>query len=248
MSWLNETLVGFDLETTGTDPAESRIVTAALVEAKGGEVFREQAWLADPGVPIPAEAAAIHGVSTERAVAEGRPAAEVADEVAAALCHHWRAGVPVVVFNAPFDLSLLEAELARYGLAPLAERLGGGRPGPVLDPLAIDRAVDKYRKGSRTLQSACAVYGVELNGAHRAGNDALAALRVALALGRTYPAQVGDCEPADLHQRQVDWYRDWADGLQSWLRRSKDPAAVVDGSWPARRLPGAADVPAPQRR
>ncbi|QMU75971.1 hypothetical protein GXW83_09710 [Streptacidiphilus sp. PB12-B1b] len=102
MSWLNETLVGFDLETTGTDPAESRIVTAALVEAKGGEVVRERGWLADPGVPIPEEAAAIHGVSTARAVAEGRPVVEVADEVAAALCYHWRAGVPVVVFNAPF--------------------------------------------------------------------------------------------------------------------------------------------------
>jgi DNA polymerase-3 subunit epsilon len=234
MSWLNDALVGFDLETTGTDPAESRIVTAALVEAKGGEVVRERDWLADPGVPIPEEAAAIHGVSTARAVAEGRPVAEVADEVAAALCYHWRAGVPVVVFNAPFDLSLLDAELARHGLASLSERLGGAQPGPVLDPLTVDRAVDKYRKGSRTLQSACGHYGVRLDGAHRAGNDALAALRVALALGRAYPAQVGDLEPAELHERQIGWHREWAEGLQTWLRRSKDPAAVVDGGWPAR--------------
>jgi len=234
MSWLNDTLVGFDLETTGTDPAESRIVTAALVEAKGGEVVRERGWLADPGVPIPAEAAAIHGVSTERAVTEGRPVAEVADELAAALCTYWRDGVPVVVFNAPFDLSLLDAELARHGLASLAERLGRPVPGPVLDPLVIDRAVDKYRKGSRTLLSACATYGVELTGAHRAGNDALAALRVAIALGRAYPAQVGDLDPATLHEHQIGWYRAWAADLQSWLRRSKDPAAVVDGGWPAR--------------
>ncbi|QMU75977.1 hypothetical protein GXW83_09750 [Streptacidiphilus sp. PB12-B1b] len=134
----------------------------------------------------------------------------------------------------PFDLSLLDAELARHGLASLSERLGGAEPGPVLDPLTIDRAVDKYRKGSRTLQSACAHYGVELNGAHRAGNDALAALRVALALGRAYPAEIGGLDPAELHERQIGWYRAWAEGLQSWLRRSKDPAAVVDGSWPAR--------------
>ena len=234
MSWLNETLVGFDLETTGTDPAESRIVTAALVEAKGGEVVPEHEWLADPGVPIPEEAAAIHGVSTERAVSDGRPAAHVADEVADVLCAYWRAGVPVVVFNAPFDLSLLDAELARHGLTSLGERLGGAAPGPVLDPLTVDRALDKYRKGSRTLQSACGVYGVELADAHRAGSDALAALRVVLALGKAYPREVGAARPADLHGHQVGWHRDWAAGLQSWLRTSKDPAAVVDGSWPLR--------------
>ena len=234
MSWLNETMVGFDLETTGTDPAESRIVTAALVEAKGGEVVRELGWLADPGVPIPAEAAAIHGVSTERAVAEGRPVAEVAEEVATALAEYWRAGVPVVVFTAPFDLSLLDAELARHGRPTLAQRRAGVRPGPVFDPLTVDRAVDKYRKGSRTLQNACAVYGVELADAHRAGSDALAALRVALALGRAYPAEVGGIAPEQLHDRQVDWHRAWAADLQAFLRRKKDPAAVVDGGWPSR--------------
>ncbi|MFC1416302.1 3'-5' exonuclease [Streptacidiphilus cavernicola] len=234
MSWLHETLVGFDLETTGTDTAESRIVTAALVEAKRGEVVRERDWLADPGVPIPAEATAIHGIGTERAAAEGRPAAEVADEVAEALCGYWRAGIQVVVFNASFDLSLLSAELRRYRLPSLDQRLGGAPIGPVLDPLTVDRAVDKYRKGSRTLQSACAVYGVELADAHRAGSDALAALRVGLALGRKFSAEVGGVDPAELHRRQVGWYADWAGGLQEWLRRGKEPEAVVDGGWPLR--------------
>ncbi|MEY9966445.1 DNA polymerase-3 subunit epsilon [Streptacidiphilus sp. MAP12-16] len=234
MSWLHDTLVGFDLETTGTDPAESRIVTAALVEAKGGVVVRQRDWLADPGVAIPADAAAIHGIGTERAVAEGRPVAEVADEVAAALCEYWRSGVQAVVFNAAFDLSLLSAELRRHGLPSLEHRLGGGPIGPVLDPLTVDRAVDKYRKGSRTLQSTCAVYGVELADAHQAGSDALAALRVALALGRKYPAEVGGLAPVELHHRQIGWHAAWAEGLQAWLRTSKEPQAVVDGSWPLR--------------
>ncbi len=234
MNWLHQTLVGFDLETTGTDTSESRIVTAALVEAKGGEVVRQRDWLADPGVPIPAEATAIHGISTERAVAEGRPVAEVADELAAALCEYWRAGIQVVVFNASFDLSLLSAELRRHGLASLDQRLGGAPVGPVLDPLTVDRAVDKYRKGSRTLQSACAVYGVELADAHRAGSDALAALHVALALARKYPSEVGGLDPAELHRRQVDWHAAWAGSLQEWLRRGKEPQAVVDGAWPLR--------------
>ncbi|RAG84454.1 3'-5' exonuclease [Streptacidiphilus pinicola] len=237
MSWLHDMLVGFDLETTGTEPAESRIVTAALVEVKEGEPVRRREWLADPGVPIPAEATAVHGITTAHAVAEGRLAADVVAEVAAALVAYWRAGIPVVVYNAPFDLSLLAAELRRHDLPSLERQLGGGAAavvGPVVDPLVVDRAVDKYRKGSRSLENACAVYGVRLDDAHEAGADALAAVRVALALGAKYPSEVGEPTPQALHDRQVGWHAAWASGLQEWLRKKKDPEAVVDGSWPVR--------------
>jgi DNA polymerase-3 subunit epsilon len=233
MSWLHDTLVGFDLETTGTEPAESRIVSAALVEAKGGEPVRLREWLADPGVEIPADATAVHGITTRRAVVEGRPAVEVVAEVAAALVSYWREGVPVVVYNAPFDLSLLAAELRRHDLPPLERQLGGAPVGPVVDPLVVDRAVDKYRKGSRSLENACALYGVELADAHEAGADALAAVRVALALGERYP-EVGAAPLSSLHARQATWHAAWAADLQSWLRRAKDPTAVIDGAWPLR--------------
>ncbi|MFG2904446.1 exonuclease domain-containing protein [Kitasatospora sp. NPDC048286] len=233
MSWWQQPLVGFDLETTGTDPAVDRIVTAALVDTVGAALVGAAHWLLDPGVPIPAEAEAIHGIGDEVARSKGRPAKEAVEEIAAALCERIADGRPVVAFNAPFDLSLLDAELRRHGLATLAERLG--RPvGPVLDALVIDRAVDKYRKGSRTLQRVCELYGVELTDAHEAGSDALAAVRVAVALAGRYPNEVGALDPAELHRRQIDWYRQWAEGLQAWLRRGKDPQAVVDPRWPAR--------------
>ncbi|MEV7775793.1 3'-5' exonuclease, partial [Kitasatospora sp. NPDC086791] len=61
-----------------------------------------------------------------------------------------------------------------------------------------------------------------------------AAVRVAVALAERYPAEVGEVAPADLHRRQIGWYRTWAEGLQAWLRRGKDPQAVVDPRWPAR--------------
>ncbi|SEL71897.1 exonuclease domain-containing protein [Streptacidiphilus jiangxiensis] len=234
MSWLHDMLVGFDLETTGTEPAESRLVTAALLEVKEGEPVRRREWLADPGVAIPAEATAIHGITTQRAVTEGRPAADVVAEVAAALVAYWRADIPVVVYNAPFDLSLLAAELRRHDLPSLERQLGGVAVGPVVDPLVVDRAVDKYRKGSRSLENASALYGVRLDDAHEAGADALAAVRVALALGERYGRQVGDLTPQELHEQQVGWHAEWAAGLQDWLRRKKDPAAVVDGTWPLR--------------
>jgi DNA polymerase III subunit epsilon len=54
MAWHGETLVGFDLETTGTEPLEARIVTASIVEVDGGgHVRRRRDWLADPGIRIP---------------------------------------------------------------------------------------------------------------------------------------------------------------------------------------------------
>ena len=50
--------------------------------------------------------------------------AEIADILASALA----AGVPVVGFNVQYDLSILEAELARNGLPTLAERLAARDP------------------------------------------------------------------------------------------------------------------------
>ncbi|MGW4085780.1 exonuclease domain-containing protein [Streptomyces sp. NPDC004822] len=233
MGWHRELLIGFDLETTGTDPREARIVTAAVVEVRDGELLGHRQWLADPGVPIPAEAVAVHGVSNERAAAEGRPADQVADAVADVLVAYWKTGVPVVAYNAAFDLSLLSAELRRYGLPSLRERLGGVDPAPVVDPYTIDRRVDRYRRGKRNLEAVCREYGVELASAHDAFADALAAARLAGAIAARHP-KVATLGPAELHRRQIEWYAEWAADFQTFLRGKGDPTAVVDGTWPVR--------------
>ncbi|MFD8973578.1 MULTISPECIES: 3'-5' exonuclease [Streptomyces] len=239
MAWHGEPLVGFDLETTGTDPLEARIVTASIVGFHGGRVVRQRDWLADPGVRIPEQASAIHGISSERAAAEGRPVREVADEIAETLTGYWNQGVPVVAYNASFDLTLLSAELRRHGLPSLSERLGGAGIGPVVDPYTIDRAVDRYRRGKRTLEAVCGEYGVVLETAHEAAADALAAVRVAVAIAERHP-EVAGMNPAELHERQIVWYRAWAENFQAFLRRKGDTEAVVDPVWPLR---GAVPVP-----
>ncbi|HEY9367509.1 3'-5' exonuclease [Streptomyces sp.] len=234
MAWHGEPLVGFDLETTGTDPLEARIVTASVVGVDGGRVVRQRDWLADPGIRIPEQASAIHGISSERAAAEGRPVREVADEIAETLTGYWNQGVPVVAYNASFDLTLLSAELLRHGLPSLGERLGGAI-GPVVDPYTIDRHVDRYRRGKRTLEAVCAEYDVVLDAAHQAAADALAAVRVAVAIAERHPT-VAALTPAELHARQIDWYRERAVDFQAFLRRKGDPEASVDPSWPLRDL------------
>ncbi|MPY64067.1 3'-5' exonuclease [Streptomyces spongiae] len=233
MGWHRELLIGFDLETTGTDPREARIVTAAVVELGDGKALGRREWLADPGVEIPADAVAVHGISNERAAADGSPADQVADALADVLVTYWKTGVPVVAYNAAFDLTLLSAELRRHGLPSLRERLGGIDPAPVIDPYTIDRSVDRYRRGKRNLEAVCTEYGVALTSAHDATADALAAARLARAIAERHP-KVAALGPAELHRRQIEWYAEWAADFQDFLRRKGDADAVVDGSWPLR--------------
>ncbi|MCX5527233.1 3'-5' exonuclease [Streptomyces bobili] len=233
MAWHRELLIGFDLETTGTDPREARIVTGAVIEVRDGQVLGSREWLADPGVEIPADAVAVHGISNERAASEGRPADEVADAIAGVLTGYWRTGVPVVAYNAAFDLTLLSAELRRHGLPSLRDRLGGLDPAPVVDPYTIDRWADRYRRGKRNLEAVCAEYGVSLDAAHDASADALAAARLARAIAERHP-KVATLGPAELHRSQIEWYAAWAADFQDFLRRKGDADAVVDGVWPVR--------------
>ncbi|CAM5313300.1 3'-5' exonuclease [Streptomyces narbonensis] len=140
-----------------------------------------------------------------------------------------------MAYNASFDLTLLSsAELRRHGLPSLSERLGGVGIGPVVDPYTIDRAVDRYRRGKRTLEAVCGEYGVVLEAAHQAAaDDALAAVRVAVAIAERH-RQVAELDPAELHERQIAWYRVWAEDFQAFLRRKGDPEAVVESTWPLR--------------
>lgn len=229
-NWTQGPFLGFDTETTGVNSASDRVVTAALV-LRDDSRTRERTWLIDPGVEIPAGAAAIHGITTERARAEGRPPAEALEEVAAIITAAQRVGTPVVAFNAGFDLAILDADLARHSLPTLPERLG--RPvSPVIDPLVLDRAVDRYRKGKRTLGHLCEVYGVIPGGAdlHTAEVDVAATLDVLAAIAARHP-RIGEMTLEDLHQFQVDAHHAWAVNFNEWLTRQGKIADVGTG-WP----------------
>ncbi|MFD5393716.1 3'-5' exonuclease [Streptomyces sp. NPDC127097] len=231
MSWHQGLLVSFDLETTGTDVEQDRIVTAALLRLEGdGRPAAKLTWLLDPGVPIPDEAAAIHGISTAYAQEHGCPPATAIEEITEALAEALRAEIPLVVMNARYDLSLLDRECRRHGLRTLTERLGHA-PAPVIDPLVLDKHVDRYRKGKRALQALCGHYGVPLDGAHEAGADAAAAAGVARRIGEKYPA-VALPSPRALHTLQEQAAAEQATSFQAYLRRSGDPRAIVEPAWP----------------
>lgn len=236
MSWHTDPLLGFDLETTGINVETARIVTAACVDYKPGDSIdtlpdRARLWMSDVGgMRIPDQATAVHGVTTDQARANGRPAADVAEEIADVLAAALSTGIPVVAMNGRYDFTVLDRELRRYNRPTLRERLGGETtPGPVIDPYVLDKQADKYRKGSRKLEALAAHYGVTLAVAHTADADALAAVQVAVAIAEKYP-QI-QVHPQQLHAWQTWWARQQAAELQAHLRRM-DPYVVVDAEWP----------------
>jgi len=231
MTYWDTRLAVFDLETTGVDTDTSRIVSACIAVLEADGTLQSQwNWLANPEVEIPEGASAVHGISTEQARAEGRTAETVAGEITATIRTLLAIGIPLVVYNAPYDLSLLDRECRRHRIEPL------GSPFPVIDPLVIDKAVDRYRKGKRTLIAAAERYDVNLDDAHDAAADAIAAGRVAQAIARTYPDEV-DVPFADLHGRQQIWYAEQAASFQQYIREVKgDQSYVAESAWPLRPL------------
>lgn len=248
MSWHEGPLIAFDLETTSVDVETARIVTAcvALIDGSGRRPPKIAKWLVNPGVEIPEQAAAIHGITTERARAEGGDPSVAAQEIGALLADHVEAGAPIVAFNAAYDLTVHDRECRRYGLPTLTDVCEDDELYLyVVDPFVIDKAVDKWRKGSRKLADQCTHYGVRLDGAHDASFDAVAAARIAWRIAQRYP-EIAAMSLHDLHAFQVEAKRqqdaDYAAYLRKLAMREKDAdeqiklheraAKVGPGHWP----------------
>lgn len=233
MGWADGPVVGFDTETTGVDVTSDRIVTAAVVRREGATTTSVTSWLLDPGVEIPDGAAAVHGITTEHARLHGKPPPPALDSMATLLADALLRGEPVVAFNAAFDLSLLDAELRRHGLPTLPERLG--RPvRVVLDPLVLDRSLDRYRRGKRRLGDLCAHYRVAEHGdLHTADVDVLATLDVLTALVRRFPS-LREATLDQIHDHQVHAHRRWAESFNAWRATKGLEGPGADLAWPAR--------------
>lgn len=231
--WYEGPLAAFDTETTGVDVEQDRIVSAALVvqDTAGGRP-RVTRWLVNPGIPVPPAATEIHGLTDDHLRRNGRWPAPVMEELGRALAEQCAAGRPLVVMNAPFDLTILDRELRRHRASSLGRYLENA-PLCVLDPRVLDKHLDRYRKGRRTLTDLCAQYEVELAGAHDAAADATAALDVVRAVARRFAARLERLSPAELHTLQAVWHAAQARGLQAWFTRNGTPE-MVDPAWPLR--------------
>ncbi len=228
MTWSDGPLLGFDLETTGIDPCSDLPVQVALVRWDiYGPVYR-RVFLVDPGREIPPSAEAIHGISTMRARREGCPLGEAAAIVHWALRKAQADRVPLVAMNASFDITMAASLFQAFGLEPIAWDA-------LVDPLVIDRRVDRYRSGKRRLDALCGTYGIVLGSPHDAGSDADATVALARVIAGRYP-QVARREIGDLTRLEAEWHRAWALEYDSWRRDNGQPGlAPEEFCWPVRR-------------
>ncbi|MEY5024176.1 MAG: hypothetical protein RL569_1089 [Actinomycetota bacterium] len=223
-SWA-KTLATFDLETTGLDLRESRIVTACVaVLNQNGEVDQVYEWLVNPGVEIPEAASNVHGITTEMAIASGMDPAKAVAEILETLSGLSQQ-MPMVAFNAGYDFSILKSEALRYGHAPL-------NAVPVIDPLILDRQLVKFRKGKRTLTALCPDYGVALDNAHNSTADAVAAGRLAQSQAARFEELNVSAE--QLHASQVVWADEQALEFEKWMKTQNRPDFRAELGWPTK--------------
>ncbi|GBE22362.1 DNA polymerase III PolC-type [bacterium BMS3Bbin01] len=227
MSWHTGPLAALDLEATGVDPATDRIVEVALVEvAPDGTATEIVNRLINPGIPMPRAAAEITGITSAELRERGGDPADVLGETLTAIRRFVHDEIPIAIYNAPYDWPLLAKELARYELGTLP----GVPPAVIVDPLVLDRHVDRYRKGKRPLAVTAKHYGVNIGGAHRAAADAITTAGVARALAARYPAL--HLDGTDLVALQIEAYRTWRDDLNEYLARIGADRPSIVGEWP----------------
>lgn len=198
--WWKGRMLAFDLETTHKHPEIARLVQYGLAWVGGGEQPARHSSVVDPGVEVPEEAAGVHGITTDRARAEGAPERDavefILDQLISAAAQH----VPVVIFNARYDLTVMD-RCARGHEFTDGAREELWRSLKVIDPFVLDKWLDRYRKSypyghnaetakaagvpsSRTLEGMAAHYGAILDTAHDAASDAITGARIAYRIGQ----------------------------------------------------------------
>ena len=221
-----------DTETTGVDVFNDRIVQLFVATADGdGNLLDTWEWFINPGVPVPKGASDVHGFTNEFLAGHGEaPESALARAVEVFRDH---TDMIWVAFNMNFDLSILDAEFKRYGITHNFAEAAANQVA-LFDPMVVDRAKDKYRKGKRTLEALAGHYGVPFNPeeAHSAVYDVEATARVAVKVARKYGI------PATYEQSRM--HQSWAAGITTYFAKQgkleeDGSPIVVSGDWPYRK-------------
>ncbi len=161
--------IAFDSETTGLDTSQARMIQIGAVRIRHGQVDSGQTFeaLINPGVPIPPESQAIHGISD----ADVAGAADFSEVVGA--FDAWREDSVLIGYAAGFDLAMLKREKGLAGLEWSVPRCVDVRYlvnllGPNLPDFSLDTIAGWV--------------GVEIEHRHSALGDAIATAEIFVAL------------------------------------------------------------------
>lgn len=230
--WWTGPLLGFDLETTGTNPFDARPVSFAFVQYELGVKTSSFSHLVNPGVPIPSEATAVHRITDHMVEVDGLPLEHALETIVEMLLDMDERDVPIVGMNISFDLTIVDNLARRRDARGLRER---GWNGAVIDVGVLDRHLDKWRKGKRTLTDLCHTYGLALANAHDAEADTAASVEVLLAIVHAYP-NLELVSPRRLTLDEMEWRREWHDELNEYRERlGQTSIPISEGEWPIMR-------------
>lgn len=174
---LRKPICFFDLETTGTNLAKDRIVEISILKVFPNGEERSRTWLVNPGIPIPPEVTAVHGIS-DADVADKPQFKEIASEI-----QQWFRDSDFAGFNSDrFDIPLLVEELMRAGIDFDRKNM-----------VSVDVQTIFHKMEKRTLGAAYKFYcNKELEDAHSAEADTRATYEVLLAQIERYPELASD--------------------------------------------------------
>lgn len=160
---LTKPICFFDLEATGTNVAKDRIVEISILKVFPNGNKESKTWLVNPGVPIPKEVVAVHGITDEK-VANEPTFSELAPRV-----YEMIKGCDIAGYNSNrYDIPLLAEEMLRAGIDFDMKNM-----------LAIDVQTIFHKMEQRTLSAAYKFYcGKTLEGAHSAAVDTEATYEV----------------------------------------------------------------------
>jgi DNA polymerase-3 subunit epsilon len=168
---LDKPLVFFDLETTGKESKTARIVEISVTKILPDKTTQVKTRRFNPGVPIPAEATEVHGI-TDEDVKDEPPFAALANGLLAFLEGCDLAGYNLI----KFDLPVLEQEFKR------ADKQFSIEGRLVLDVMKIF-----HKKEPRDLEAAVRFYlEREHDGAHSAEADVSATVDILGAMVSKY--------------------------------------------------------------
>lgn len=188
-----------DVETTGLDPEQDRVIEIGVVHMQGGEVQDVYQSLVNPQRDLPPEVVNITGIQPEQ-LTDAPTFDLIAADVARML-----EGRAFVAYNLAFDRAFVKGELERAGLAFVDTVF--------LDPLIFVRELHR-NEGSKRLGAVAERLGIPLDDAHRAAADAEAAGRVLYALAEKLPRGL-----QDLLLLQSQWEQQQQNEMAGWRGR-----------------------------
>ena len=168
---MTDSYIALDLETTGLSPAEDRILEIGAVKVENGRIRERYGTLLNPGIRISARIQELTGITDEMA-AGGRDTRTAVAELV-----EFCGDLPLLGHNILFDYSFVKKNAVNFGLE--FEKTG-------IDTLEIARRLlpDAEHK---SLTALCCRYGIAHERAHRAVDDACAAMELYQYLAREFP-------------------------------------------------------------